>query len=187
MSRIEQQLEFLYLSDRHDGSRDENVAEHSWHLTLMMLIFSEYALKGVDLAHVTKLLIVHDLVEIYTGDTIVFTDEAAKSVLRREKDAAKQLFDLLPDDDDQEKDFTTLWREFEARETAEARFAKVVDALHPPLMTWGKGAHGSSHHGLAAERARERKKPYLEPYPELWALLGSTLDDAIKASILTVK
>lgn len=172
MSRTEQQLEFLYLSDRlksvtrqnrlHNGSRDENVAEHSWHLTLMVLIFSEYAPKGVDLAHVTKLLIVHDLVEIYAGDTMVFTDEAAESVLRREKDAAKQLFGLLPDD--QEKDFMALWREFEARETAEARFAKAIDALHPPLMTWGKGAHGSSHHGLTAERARERKKP-LSPIP----------------------
>lgn len=195
MSRLDRQLEFLYISDRlktvtrqnrlHDGSRDENVAEHSWHLTLMALLFAEHAPEGVDLAHVIKLLIVHDLVEIYAGDTMILSDEIAAGVRVREEAAAEGLFALLPDD--QRAYFMALWREFEARETAEARFAKALDALHPPLLTWGKGGKGSRHHDLRAAQVVAWKRAYLEPYPELWALLEQTLNEAVADGILQEK
>lgn len=195
MTRSERQLEFFFISDNlksvtrqnrlHDGSRDENVAEHSWHLSLMLLLFAEHAPEGTDLAHITELLIVHDLVEIYAGDTMIFTAEEAASIALRESAAAERLFSLLPDD--QRLDFMALWREFEARETDEARFARAIDALHPPLLTWGKGGKGSHHHDLTAERVLARKQPLLEPYPALWALLCQTLEQAVAAGILKAK
>lgn len=157
MARTDKQLEFLFISDRlksvtrqnrlHDGSRDENVAEHSWHLTLMVLLFAEHAPSGTDLAHVTELLIVHDLVEIYAGDTMSFAAEDSAAIALREASAAERLFGLLPED--QGLNFMKLWREFEARETAEARFAKALDALHPPLMTY----LGQRWQGLEPPRA----------------------------------
>ena len=192
MSRLEKQLNFFFTSDLlksvtrqnriNNGSRDENVAEHSWQLTLMALLFAEYAPEGTDLAHVVKLLIVHDLVEIYAGDTMVLTDEEASATAEREQKAGEKLFGLLPDD--QKLSFWTLWREFEERETAEAKFAKAIDALQPPLMTWGEGGKGSDHHNLTAQMALERKRPYLENYPELWQVLEKTLSEAVENGIL---
>lgn len=192
MSRSERQLTFLYLSDKlksvtrqnrlHDGSRDENAAEHSWHLTLMALLFAEHAPPGTDLTHVTRLLIVHDLVEVYAGDTMIFNDADAVGVLERERVAAERLFSTLPED--QNREFSALWHEFEARDTEEARFAKALDAFHPPLMTWGKGGVGSSHHELTAALAREHKRPYLEAYPALWTILCQALDEAVAVGTL---
>ena len=186
-----QQLEFFYITDllkhitrqnlTYDGSRFENVAEHSWHVALLALVLGEHAPKDVDLAHVVQLLIVHDLIEVYAGDTFIFSDEAASSVAQREQEAGKKLFGLLPDD--QGETFWNLWQEFEDRTTPEARFAKAIDALHPVLMTWGKGAKGSEHQ-VTAKMTLEYKKPYFEDYPELWEMLEQALAEAVKIGIL---
>lgn len=193
MSRIRQQLEFLLTSDRlksvtrqnsiFNGSRAETVAEHSWQVTLMALLFSEYAPPETDIAHVLNLLVVHDLVEIYAGDHLVFTQADAAAVAELEARAAERLFSLLPGD--QKERLGSMWREFEDQLTAEAKFARAIDALHPVLMTWRPGGKGSSHHAMTAELVLERKRPFLEPYPELWRLVQDVLDEAVTARVLT--
>lgn len=173
MSRTRRQLEFLPTTDRlkfvtrqnslFDGSRAETIAEHSWHVTLLALLYAEHAPPDTDLNHVLRLLVVHDLVEVYAGDHLVLTQADATSVAELEAKAAERLFGLLPEA--RREQFSSLWREFEERRTPEAKFAKAIDALHPLLMTWGPGDKGSSHHSLTAQGTLARKRPLLEPYP----------------------
>ena len=76
---FEKQLKFITEIDRMkhilrrtllvDGSRRENDAEHSWHIGVMAMLLREYADPAVDVERVVKMCLVHDLIEIYAGDT----------------------------------------------------------------------------------------------------------------------
>ncbi|WP_026197588.1 HD domain-containing protein [Sciscionella marina] len=127
------------------AARRENDAEHSWHLGLMVVLLAEYANEPIDIGHTVQLVIVHDLIEIYAGDTPLHMADDGQQ--ERERAAADELFAILPAD--QGAAIRALWDEFEARETAEARFAKAMDRFQPILLNWmAKGgtweAHGAS-------------------------------------------
>lgn len=189
--RLDRHLEFLLTADRLkrvernnrllDGSRMENSAEHSWHLCLMAMTLAGHAPPGTDIGRVIEMLIVHDVVEIDAGDHWVVEANAA-AVAVKEAAAAERLFALLPDD--QRRRFHALWTEYEARETPEARFARALDALHPMLLVWGPGASDAVHVPVTAAFMRERKRPALESYPELWALAQRLLDGAVARGVL---
>lgn len=189
--RLDRHLNFLLTADRlkqvvrnnrlHDGSRLENSAEHSWHLALMALTLAEHAPPGTDTGRVVEMLVVHDVVEIEAGDHWVVEANAA-AVAAEEAVAAERLFGLLPDD--QRQRFHTLWTEYEARATPEARFARALDALHPMLLVWGPGASDAVHVPVTASFMREHKRAAIEPYPELWALAQRLLDDAVARGVL---
>jgi putative hydrolase of HD superfamily len=142
--RLRQQLGFLAEADRLKtvlrrsplaaADRRENDAEHSWHLALMAAVLAEYADEPVDVGHVIKLVVVHDLVEIYAGDTFLYDEAMAASQIERESVAAERLFGLLPPD--QAGWMRALWDEFEGRQTPESRFAKAMDRLEPMLLNW---------------------------------------------------
>jgi putative hydrolase of HD superfamily len=112
--------------------RRENDAEHSWHLALMALVLSEHARVPVNLNRVLTMLIVHDLVEIYAGDTPLYLADEQQEI--REREAADRLFPLLPDT--QAVPIRAAWEEFEAHETPEAQFARSLDRLQPLLLEW---------------------------------------------------
>ncbi len=141
-ARMAAQMRFLVEADHlkrvvrgsriADGSRRENAAEHSWHLALFAVTLSEWAAAPIDPWRVARMLILHDLVEIDCGDTPLFDEAGALTQAAREEQAARRLFGLLPAD--QGEAFAALWREFEAGETAEARFAKALDRLQPILL-----------------------------------------------------
>jgi putative hydrolase of HD superfamily len=142
--RLREQLAFLIEADRLKTvlrrsplaavDRPENDAEHSWHLALMAMVLAEHADETFDVGHVMKLVVVHDLVEIYAGDTFLYDDVMAASQRERESAAADTLFGMLPDC--QGAWMRELWEEFEARQTPEARFAKALDRLEPMLLNW---------------------------------------------------
>lgn len=188
---LERHLAFLLTADRLkqvernnrllDGSRQENVAEHSWHLTLMALTLAEHAPAGTDTGHVVEMLIVHDIVEIEAGDHWVIDANAAE-VAAKEEVAAGRLFGMLPAK--QRDHFLALWHEYEARETAEARFARALDSLHPLLLVWGPGGSDIVHAPVTATFMRDYKRAALEPYPALWALAQRLLDDAVRRGVL---
>lgn len=190
--RLAAQVEFLVAADElksvdrknllFSGARRENAAEHSWHLTLLAMTFAEYAPTEVDIGHVTQLLIVHDLVEVHAGDHWELASDT-KDVSRKEGQAAEKLFGLLPDE--QYETLMALWQEFEARETAEAKFAKALDALHPMLLVWGPGGLGQTHVPLTAQQMKDLKKPYLAAYPALWRLAEQLLDHAVRRGTLS--
>ena len=116
------------------ADRRENDAEHSWHLALMVLLLAEYANEPIDVGHAMKLVIIHDMIEIYAGDSPVFDPAAVVDQVEREIAAADRLFTMLPSD--QAEEIRALWDEFEAAETPEARFCKGIDRLEPMLLNW---------------------------------------------------
>lgn len=147
-SRIDNQIQFLNEIDKlktinratvlGDNSRRENSAEHSWHVALFALIFSEHANDDVDIFKVIKMLLIHDIVEIDAGDNPIFGNNDSRSVRTTEEKAAKRIFRLLPDD--QAKEMLNIWNEFEEAETPSAKFAKSMDRFQAPnqnLMSGG--------------------------------------------------
>lgn len=118
-----------YLSD---GERFENDSEHAWHMAVMALLLSEYSNEKIDTARVIYMLLIHDLVEIYAGDTFAYDTEGLKTQKERENAAADKLYSQLPEDLGQR--LRCLWDEFEADETPEAHFAHTLDNFQPLLL-----------------------------------------------------
>jgi putative hydrolase of HD superfamily len=164
------------------AARFETVAEHNWHTLLLAMLLADAAPDDVDHNHVRDLLIVHDLVEVYAGDTPIWDDAARATEAEREAVAGERLMAMLPDDIF--PSFDPLWREYQAQESAEARFARAIDTLHPVLMAWTENAHGHANHDITPTRLLERKRPTLERYPELWELVIRIVQDAVNRGAL---
>ena len=149
--RLAAQFAFLMEADRlkqvlrattlADGSRRENSGEHSWHVALYAMVLADHAPEGVDLARVIRMLILHDLVEIDVGDVPIHSANGeahgSAAVAEAEARAADRIFGLLPPDIG--ADFRATWEEFEAGESAEARFAKSLDRVQPVLHNLASG------------------------------------------------
>ena len=115
-----------------DGSRKENDAEHAWHMAVMTILLSRYANEEIDVLKTITMLLIHDIVEIDAGDTYAYDEEGAKTKAEREKQAAERIFGILPEKDGQY--MKELWEEFEAYESAEAKFAHAMDNLQPAML-----------------------------------------------------
>ncbi|WP_299627508.1 HD family hydrolase [uncultured Tateyamaria sp.] len=147
MTRLDQQIAFLDEADKlksvlrattlADGSRAENSAEHSWHLTLYALVLADQAGPDVDINRVIKMLILHDLVEIDAGDNPIFGDLDHAAIAAQEQVAADRIFGLLPGDI--AANLRPIWEEFEAAETPSAQFAKALDRFQPPMLNLASG------------------------------------------------
>lgn len=193
-SKLTRRLRFLLEADKlrrverqtflSDGSRHENSAEHSWHLALALLLFSDAAREAkVDLEHAVQLALVHDLVEIYAGDLVVYADEAAQNArVERERAAAKRLFGELPGE--QGAEFEALWEEYEAKQSKEARFVAAFDRLCPMLLNFATGGRAWRKHGVSVEQVRERVLPDLDAVPELKQWAGEMLEEAVELGFL---
>lgn len=188
-SRLARQVQFIVEVDKlkdiyrqtvliHSG-RAENDAEHSWHLCLLVIVLSEHAnLPNLDLLRVLKMLIIHDLVEIDAGDTFAYDAQRMADQYAREAQAAERIFGLLPDD--QTREFRALWEEFEAKDTAEARFASAVDRFQPVLLNLL--THGSAwrRHGVTHDRVVARNRPIAEGSSALWDYAEAMLREAVQ-------
>ena len=158
---LDSQLRFVLEADRlktvlrqttiTDGSRQENTAEHSWHLALMALTLAEHAPPGTDLGRVTAMVVLHDLVEIDAGDLFLYSGAAALARQEEaERAAADRLYAILPAP--QAADMRGLWEEFEERRTPEARFARALDRLQPMLLNMLNDGGTWMSHGVPLER-----------------------------------
>jgi 5'-deoxynucleotidase YfbR-like HD superfamily hydrolase len=160
-----------------DRSRFENAAEHSWHAALTaVVIFDTASVNGIDLAHIVKMLLVHDLVEIDAGDTFCYSHEQRQTQMRREQKAAERIFGLLPDK--QAHELRQLWREFEARQTPEARFANAVDRLQPLLQAIQTQGKTWRENQIRKGQVIERMQPVRTALPLLWGYVMELIEDA---------
>ena len=139
-----------------DGSRFENSAEHSWHLTLFALTLAPHAGPEVRIERVIRMLILHDLVEIDAGDTPIFAQGSEQSAAQdaAEQRAADRLFGLLPPD--QAAEFRALWDEFEAAATPDALFAKSLDRFQPPNLNLANGGGSWTDYNVTEDHVRDR-------------------------------
>ncbi len=173
ISRLEKQMQFILEIDKlksivrqnylSDGSRRENDTEHSWHLAMMVTVLAEY-FKGADILKTIKMVLIHDLVEIYAGDTFAYDEQGYLDKDDRERQAADKLFSVLPAD--QEKEYKELWHEFEAMETDEAIFAAAVDRIQPLLLNSASEGRMWKQHRVTMEKVLVRNKPVFESAPE---------------------
>ena len=169
----------LLLADR----RQENDAEHSWHLALMAVLLAEHAVEtDIDVLRVVKMLLVHDLVEIDAGDTFAYDAEAHKDKEEREIKAAERIFNLLPPD--QARTVRGLWNEFEARQTSEARYAAALDRLQPVLLNLHGGGDGWRLHGITKSQVIAYNRHIEEGAPSLWEYVRKSVDEAVERGIL---
>lgn len=186
--RLGEQLRFLAEADKLKtvlrasrlaaAERRENDAEHSWHLALMVMLLAEYADEPIDVGHAMKLVVVHDLVEIYAGDSPVFVPGAADDQQEREIAAAERLFGLLPDD--QAASLRSLWDEFEAAATPEARFGKAMDRLEPMLLNWLNGGGTWEMPGATEALVRAREAGVVAGSTTLGGLTGMLVDEGVR-------
>jgi putative hydrolase of HD superfamily len=191
-TRLQKQFAFIHEIDKlkkilrqtllTDGSRQENDAEHSWHISAMALILSEYSNTDIDVLRVLKMLLIHDLVEIGAGDTFCYDVEANKGKSERERLAAEEVFGLLPSD--QGRDLIELWEEFERRETPEAKFAAALDRLQPVLHNCATEGAAWQKHGVKRPIVEDRNSHIKEGSRILWEEFSRIIDDAAKKGYL---
>ena len=154
----------------------ENDAEHSWHIAVMAMIFKDYVDFEIDELKVIKMLLVHDLVEIYAGDTYCYDTEGYKTKEKRELNAAKKLFSILPEG--KSKIFFDLWREFEDMKTNDSLYANSLDRLCPMLINL-YGGGGSWNENIVRREMVEKRGEVLTNISEKFKnILTEILDEA---------
>lgn len=164
--RFEKQLRFILEVDREKnilrqthlsgGGRQENDAEHAWHMAVMAYLLREYANEPIDLAKTMMMILIHDVVEIDAGDTYAYDEAAAATQREREEAAAERLFGLLPED--QGRELRELFEEFEAYETAEARFAHTMDNFQPLMLNDSNGGGDWRARGVRRSQVEKRNE-----------------------------
>ena len=188
MSRLEQQIQFILEIDKvkqifrqnylADGERKENDAEHSWHIALMAYLLQEYVQEPVDVMRVTMMVLIHDLVEIDAGDTYAYDTEGAKTKDEREQKAATRIFGLLPTE--QGAHFRELWDEFEAYQTADARYAHLLDNFQPMLLNSASGGKSWEEHQVRKAWMYQRNERVTEIAPEIWQYMQNIIERNIR-------
>lgn len=185
--RLDQQLKFSAEIDKMTGiirrtslidkSRRENDAEHSWHIAAMAMLFEEYAKEPVNVSRAVEMCIVHDLIEIYAGDTFAYDVKANEDKADREKKAADKLFSQLPQE--QGKMIRSLWEEFDAMETPDAKYASCMDRLQPFMhnsLTEGFTWVESGTNRKVVEKRMAVIKDFM---PEVYKWIDANIDRAI--------
>jgi putative hydrolase of HD superfamily len=157
--------------------RFENSAEHSWQIALLAASLAGYAESALDLPRVIVMLLIHDLGEIDTGDTIFYAEGGWDERKAAELAAVQRIFGLLPAD--REAQFLALWQEFEAAVTPEARFAQAVDRVMPVLLNLTNRGQSWRENGIRYEQVMRRVRPPIENgSPRLWAYMEKRLREA---------
>jgi putative hydrolase of HD superfamily len=157
--------------------RYENSAEHSWQLALLAISLERFATSPVDMNRIVRMLLIHDIGEIDTGDTIVFAEDGWADRKAAELNAVKRIFGLLPEE--QSADFFALWQEFERAKTPEALFAHAVDRAMPVLLNLANQGQSWCENGISYERAVRRIEPPIKAgCPALWEYLEVRLQEA---------
>lgn len=187
-NELKQRLEFLINIDKmksiyrqtllSDKSRRETDAEHSWHIAMMAMLLAPYAPEGADIDRCVKMCLVHDLVEIYAGDTFCYDEKAGMDKEDRERLAAEKLFSSLPKEDGEV--LKKLWIEFDKQETPDALFCASLDRLQPFINniltdghTWRKGK-------VTKKQVQKRAGIIEQGIPAVWEMVSNLIDEAEK-------
>ena len=186
--RLRRQLRFIAEIDkmkhilRHtlllDGSRRENDAEHSWHIAVMAAILEEHAGEPVNMERVLKMALLHDVVEVYAGDTFAFDAAANEGKEAREAAAADRLFALLPEE--QGAEMRSLWEEFDAMESADAKYAAALDRLQPFIHNLCTEGHTWVEGKATLAQVMRRSGPVMDALPSLKTWMTAQIEAAIE-------
>lgn len=174
--RLQKQINFIKEIDKEkmikrqsyltDCETHENDAEHAWHMAIMTLLLKEYANEEIDVLKTVTMLLIHDLVEVYAGDTYAYDEEGKKTQAEREAKAADKLYGLLPED--QGDYLKSIWLEFEEQKTPEAKFARTMDCFQPLMLNDATNGRAWKEHDVRRSWVMNRNKNTHAGSEELW-------------------
>lgn len=187
-----QQIEFIKELDKLkyinrktkllNSKRPENDAEHSWHLAMMALVLAEHSNVPIDVLKVVKMVLLHDVVEIDAGDTFIYDSQKNHSNTKEELKAANRIFGMLPPE--QAQHFIAVWQEFEAGETAEAKFARAMDRLEPLLQNTSNNGGTWREYDVPYQKVYDKKKVIKEGSETIWAYAENLINESVEKGIL---
>lgn len=159
------------------GARYENSAEHSWQIALMAMAFESYAAEPVAIDRVVKMLLLHDVGEIDAGDVIVYAKVDAAQRSAEELAGVERVIGTLPRG--QAEPLIELWKEFEAAQTPEARFAHAMDRAMPVFLNLANQGQSWRENGVRYEQVVARIRGEIEAgSPALWRYLEARCNEA---------
>ncbi len=174
--RLEKQLDFIREIDKEkmikrqnyitDCETREDDAQHAWHMAIMTLLLKDYANEDIDVLKTVTMLLIHDLVEVYAGDTYAYDEEGKKTQAEREAKAANKLYGLLPED--QGEYLKNLWYEFEEQKTPEARFARTMDCFQPLILNDATDGRAWKEHGVKRSQVLKRNERVRLGSEQIW-------------------
>lgn len=187
-----QQIEFIKEIDKikyiqrktklFNSNRNENDAEHSWHLAMMALVLAEHSNEPVDILKVIKMLLIHDIVEIDAGDTFIYDTQKDHSNTDEERLAANRIFGLLPGK--QARELIAIWEEFEAGETSEAKFARSMDRLEPLLQNSSNNGGTWNEPGVNYDKVYAKKSVIRHGSATIWEYAETLINKSVEDGIL---
>jgi len=192
LNQLLKQIEFIKEIDKlkyiqrktklFNSNRNENDAEHSWHLAMMVLILAEHSNASIDILKVLKMVLIHDIVEIDAGDTFLY--DTTKNHVNTEEEliAAHRIFGILPESQAQE--FISIWQEFEEGKSNEAKFAKTMDRLEPILQNMSNNGGTWAEFNVSYDTVIEKTKGIVKGSTTIWEYTENQLHEAVDKGIL---
>lgn len=185
--RLQKQIDFILEIDKEKNifrqthltghGRNENDAEHAWHMALMAYLLQEYSNEKIDVARVMLMCLIHDVVEIDAGDTYAYDTEGLKTQKARENAAKERIYSLLPDD--QKEKLVEIFDEFEERKTPEAKFARALDNLQPLLLNNSNDGGDWKRHDVTVKQVYGRQSRTREGSEKLFEITDQILKENI--------
>ena len=186
--RLKKQLEFALERDKEKNifrqthlsghGRNENDAEHAWHMAIMAYILREYANEEIDISKVMLMCLIHDIVEIEAGDTYAYDEVNLQTQKAREDAAKEKIYSMLPED--QKQELIALFDEFEAYETAESKFAHAMDNLQPLMLNNSNGGADWKEHGVTAAQVHGRQDKTKLGSEKLFEVVDSIIQENVE-------
>ena len=193
MDKLLQQIEFIREIDKLkyifrktkliNSDRPENDAEHSWHLAVMAIVLAEHSNEPVDLAKVMKMVLIHDIVEIDSGDVFAYDTVKSHDNFDEELKAAKRIFGILPNE--QAEEFINIWIEFEEMKTPESKFARALDRLEPLLQNASNNGGTWREFDVKYDKVIEKKKVIKDGSEKIWEFAKQLIDESVEKGILS--
>lgn len=165
-----------------NSDRNENDAEHSWHLAMMTIVLAQHSDKPIDILKVLKMVLIHDIVEIDAGDTFLYDTQKNHTNTDEELLAAKRIFGLLPEA--QAAAFIAIWQEFEDGITDEAKFAKSMDRLEPLLQNTSNNGGTWKEFDVPYQKVYDKKKAIKEGSAVIWEYAEGLINESVEKGIL---
>lgn len=192
LKNLQQQIDFIKEIDKvkyiqrktklFNSDRNENDAEHSWHLAVMAIILAEHSNEPIDILKVVKMVLIHDIVEIDAGDTFIYDTQKNHTNTEEERLAAKRIFGLLPQK--QAEGLIEIWEEFEAGLTHEAKFARAMDRLEPLLQNTSNSGGTWNEFDINYSKVYDKKKIIDEGSKTIWGFAKKLIDESVEKGIL---
>ena len=186
--RLKKQIDFVLEIDKEKEiyrqthikgyKRQENDAEHAWHMAVMIYLLKEYANEEFDVAKAMMMALIHDIVEIDAGDTYAYDTKNLETQKEREEKAAERIFGLLPEE--QKQELKGLFEEFEACESSEAKFARVMDNFQPILLNDSNNGEDWKVHKIKKSQVENRQKSSQLGSKDIWEYTSELIEKNVK-------